>query len=134
MSDDSQNPSSSSTPATAGSIGPDGATSSGNGTADAQQRKLGVKVNEADLKSQYANAFRSFTTTDEVLLDFGFNLVTMNRQPNPAAEAPAGLLQLDWQHRVVLNYRTAKNLAVELGKIITAYEKQFGEIKQPGQA
>ena len=131
MADDTPtDPSSSSAPITAGSIGPGGQTDA---NGDAQQRKLGVKVNEADLKTQYANAFRSFTTTDEVLLDFGFNLVTMNRQPNAAADSPAGMLQLDWQHRVVLNYRTAKNLAVELGKIITAYEKQFGEIKQPGK-
>ena len=109
------------------------AAASANGATEQQKRQLGVRINEDELHSEYANAFRSFTTTDEVLLDFGFNLVTLNRQQNQAADAPAGTLQLDWKQRVVMNYRTAKGLAVELGKIITAYEQQFGEIKQPQQ-
>ena len=108
------------------------ATDTNGATADGK-RQLGVRINEDELHSEYANAFRSFTTTDEVLLDFGFNLVTLNRQQNSDPKSPAGTLQLDWKQRVVMNYRTAKGLAVELGKIITAYEQQFGEIKQPQQ-
>ena len=100
---------------------------------DPQKRPFGLRVKEDGMQTQYANAFRTHTTTDEVLVDFGFNLVTLNRAAGEDGKTPAGTLQLDWQQRVILNYRTAKGLTVELSKIIRAYEERFGEIKPPQQ-
>ncbi|MEM7576859.1 MAG: DUF3467 domain-containing protein [Planctomycetota bacterium] len=103
------------------------------GHAAGDQRQFQLRVNEQDMARQYANAFRVNTTTDEVLIDLGFNMVSVNRQPNQPADAPAGVVQLDWQHRAIVNYRTAKGLAIELGRIVRAYEERFGEIKPPAQ-
>lgn len=97
-------------------------------------RQFGLRVNEAEMQTHYANAFRVHTTTDEVLVDLGFNMVTVNRQPNPDPKAPAGTVQLDWSQRAIVNYRTAKGLAIELGRVIRAYEDRFGEIKPPAPA
>ncbi len=94
-------------------------------------QQFGLRVNDADMQTHYANAFRVHTTADEVMVDLGFNMVTVNRAPNPDAKGPAGTVQLDWSQRSVLNYRTAKGLAIELGRIIRAYEDRFGEIKPP---
>ncbi len=97
------------------------------------QRQFQLKVNEQNMATHYANAFRVNTTTDEVMIDLGFNMVQMNRQAGNDPKAPAGVVQLDWQHRAIVNYRTAKGLAIELGRIIRAYEERFGEIKPPAQ-
>ncbi len=98
---------------------------------DPNRRQIGLRVNDTKMTTGYSNAFRTHAAADEVLVDFGFNLVQMNPNPGNQPDAQAGQMQLEWQHRAVLNYRTAKNLAVELGRVIQAYEKQFGEIKPP---
>lgn len=102
-----------------------------NNPAGTSRRQMNVRVNDQKMTTEYSNAFRTHAAADEVLIDFGFNLVQMNPNAQNQPEAPAGQMQLDWQHRIVLSYRTAKNLAVELGRVIQAYEKQFGEIKPP---
>jgi hypothetical protein len=101
--------------------------------AGGDARQLQLRVNEQNMSRDYSNTFRVNTTTDEVTVDLGFNMVTMNRQPNQDDKAPAGVVQLDWHHRSILNYRTAKGLALELGRVIRAYEDRFGEIKPLSQ-
>ncbi len=99
--------------------------------AQSGQRQFGLRVNEDKMQTHYANAFRVHTTTDEVMLDLGFNMVQVNRQPQADPKAPAGMVQINWDQRAVVNYRTAKGIAIELGRIIRAYEERFGEIQMP---
>jgi hypothetical protein len=96
-----------------------------------QKRQIGVRVNEQKLETHYANAFRTHAASDEVLIDFGFNLVQQVQPQADKPDAPTAQMNLDWNNRIVMSYRSAKNLAVQLGQLIRAYEDRFGEIKPP---
>ncbi|MEI7834914.1 MAG: DUF3467 domain-containing protein [Planctomycetota bacterium] len=88
------------------------------------QRQVRIHMDERDMKTSYANAFRTNSTPDEVLLDFGFNLP----MPPAAADAQAEILfKLDC--RVVMNYYSAKRLALTLTQMIRRHEEQFGELE-----
>ena len=39
------------------------------------QRQVRIRMDERDMKTSYANAFRTNGTAEEVMLDFGLNLV-----------------------------------------------------------
>ena len=102
------------------------------GPAPAPERKtLRLEHREADLARAYANAFRSFTSGEELVLDFGFNLV---RTDPAAAEASGadGSVSIDWTHRSVMSYRTAKSLAIDLARVVREHERAQGEIRLPG--
>ncbi len=89
-----------------------------------QARQIRVGVDERSLQTSYANAFRTHGTPEEVLLDFGLNLV------NPAAadkSQPQVVLHVN--NRIILNYYTAKRLAVTLSQLIRKHEQQFGELE-----
>ena len=88
------------------------------------QRKIRIQVDERNLAATYANAFRTSSTAEEVVLDFGLN---MN---NPAA-AETGQADVLFQihSRVVLNFHSAKRLALTLGQHIRRYEEVYGELE-----
>jgi hypothetical protein len=88
------------------------------------QRQIRIRMDERDMKTVYANAFRTNGTAEEVMLDFGINLVnpTANQQ-----ETPEILFQVS--QRVILNYYSAKRLAITLGQLIRRHEEQFGELE-----
>ena len=101
-------------------------------TEDAGQGKtMLVRVDERNMNTDYANAFRTNTTLEEVIMDFGFNMVT----PAPeAAQAQAkgkvdGQIIFQINNRVIVNYFTAKRLAISLGQVVRMFEEKFGEIK-----
>ncbi len=96
-------------------------------TQDPNQQ-VQVLLDERELKSMYANAYRIHTSAEEVIIDLGFNM------PNP--NPPAGQQQLLFKvtDRVIISYTNAKRLAISLTQLVKRYEQQFGEIAlQPGQ-
>ena len=98
------------------------------GGGDAQQN-IQVNLDERDLRTTFANAYRIHTTAEEVVLDLGFNMPN----PNPAGGAQSLLFKVN--ERVVMSYANTKRLAMSLGQLVKRYEQQFGELQiQPGQA
>jgi len=95
-------------------------------------QKVRLRVDERDLSTNYANGYRTHLTNEEVILDFGLNLVTPARPAagngNSGSAADAEVL-FRANDRVIMNYATAKRLAMTLGQAIRQYEQRFGEIK-----
>src|SRR3954470_8642808 len=93
------------------------------------QQQVQVLVDERDMKTVYANAYRIHTAEQEAVIDFGFNM------PNPNAQAgQRRQVLLKVTDRVVISYVTAKRLALSLQQLVKRFEQQFGEIPvMPGQ-
>jgi hypothetical protein len=87
----------------------------------AQQVQL--RLDEREMSTIYANAFRTNATAEEVMLDFGVNL------PNPAATPDKPEIIFRITSRVVLNYYSAKRLAITLSQLIRRFEEQFGGLE-----
>ncbi len=89
------------------------------------ERQVRLRVDERAMASGYANAFRTNGTAEEVMLDFGLNLM------NPASQAEGQTPEIVFKvtDRVILNYYSAKRLAVTLGQLIRRHEEQFGELE-----
>jgi hypothetical protein len=93
-------------------------------------QQVQVLLDERELKSMYANAYRIHTTVEEVIIDLGFNMPN----PNPQAGPQAQQLLFKVTDRVIVNYTNAKRLAISLTQLVKRFEQQFGEIPlQPGQ-
>jgi hypothetical protein len=76
------------------------------------------------MATHYANALRTHSTPEEVVVDFGFNLLAAP----PTESQSEGVVHLKMQQRIIMNYSTAKRLTLTIGNIVRAYEAQFGEI------
>jgi len=89
-----------------------------------KQQEVRLRLDERNLRASYANAFRTNATGEEVMLDFGVNLI------NPIA-AQGGQAEMVFQvgERIILNYYTAKRLAIMLGQLVRRHEEQFGELE-----
>lgn len=88
------------------------------------RRQIRLRMDERDMSTSYANAFRTNGTAEEVMLDFGLNLVV----PSPEQQnEPEIIFQIN--QRVILNYYSAKRLALALGQLIRRHEEQFGELE-----
>ncbi len=100
------------------------------GTQPAQPNQQGdnpqgvqVMLDERDLKSMYANAYRIHTSAEEVIIDLGFNMPNPNPQPN---QPQAMLFRVT--DRVIMSYPNAKRLNQSLTQLVKRFEQQFGEI------
>lgn len=107
------------------------------------QRQVRLRIDERNMRTSYANAFRTNGTAEEVMLDFGLNLISPATQQQAAAQQQAAGQQkaADQQQqqqpeiifqvsdRVILNYYSAKRLALTLGQLIRRHEDQFGELE-----
>ena len=83
-----------------------------------------VRVTEAGMDTSYANAFRTNGSAEEVMLDFGVNLL------NPAsAQQDQQEIIFKINERVVMNYYSAKRLAITLSQLIRRHEDDFGELE-----
>jgi hypothetical protein len=103
---------------------------SGNGTGAGQRPSVRLQVNDRDLQTLYANAFRINSSPDELFLDLGINTtMPAARRTGEEPGQPAGQVHFDISHRVVLNYYTAKRLAMVLGNLVRQHEQRFGELK-----
>ena len=90
------------------------------------KRQVRLRIDERNMSSSYANAFRTNGTAEEVMLDFGLNVVNA-----PAGQKPKDQPEIVFQinERVILNYYTAKRLAITLSQLIRRHEDQFGELE-----
>lgn len=86
-------------------------------------QQVQVMLDERDLKSVYANAYRIHTAIEEVVVDLGFNMPNPNNQPGQQQS-----LLFKVTDRVILSYPNAKRLAMSLGQLVKRYEQQFGEL------
>jgi hypothetical protein len=90
-----------------------------------QQQEIRVHLDERALRTTYANAFLTHATPNELLIDFALNLGARpaQQQGNPA--------EMVWQvgERIIINYFTAKQLAINLGQLVRQYEEQFGVLE-----
>ncbi len=87
-------------------------------------QRVRLRIDERDLRTTYANFFRTNGTADEVMLDLGLNMLA---QPTGEGATPEIVCKLS--NRVVLNYYSAKRLAIALGQLIRRHEEQFGELE-----
>jgi hypothetical protein len=87
-------------------------------------QEVTLRLDERNMKSSYANAFRTNATAEEVMVDFGLNLVV---PPQRQGGQPEIMFQVN--ERIIMNYFQAKRLALTLGQIIRRHEEQFGEIE-----
>jgi len=94
------------------------------------QRQIRIRIDEQKMNSTYANAFRSNGTAEEVMLDFGFNIVNplaVQQQAQQQQAQPEIIFQV--YQRIVMNYYSAKRLAITLSQLIRRHEEQFGELE-----
>jgi len=89
------------------------------------QQQVRLRVDEREMSSSYANAFRTNGTAEEVMLDFGLNVV------NPASQQKDQQLEIIFKvnERIIMNYHSAKRLAITLSQLIRRHEDEFGELE-----
>jgi len=88
-----------------------------------QQQTIRVRMDQRDVKTSYANAFNTHGLINEVILDFGLN-TPVPPQPDQQAE-----IMLQITDRIILNYYSAKRLALTLGQLVRRHEERFGELE-----
>jgi len=88
------------------------------------QKQIRVHIDETNLQTSYASGFRPSMTAEEVILDFGVNIV---RPPSPQPSPREIVFQAN--NRIIMNYYSAKRLALALGHIIRRFEQEFGELE-----
>jgi hypothetical protein len=91
------------------------------------QRQVRLHVDERDMRTSYANAFRTNGTAEEVMLDFGLNII--NPVPQQQGQQVQGEIVFKVNERVILNYYSAKRLAITLAQVIRQHEQQFGDLE-----
>lgn len=84
-----------------------------------EPREMKLRIDESEMLSAYANTIRSYSTQDEVFLDFGMNL--------PVPGKPDEII-FRVKQQSILNWRTTKRLALSLSSLIRQHEERFGEI------
>jgi hypothetical protein len=70
------------------------------------------------------SGFRPTITAEEVILDFGLNLI----RPAGHKEEPYEVI-FQTSSRLIMSYFSAKRLALALAQIIRQYEQQFGPVE-----
>ncbi|MDY7010625.1 MAG: DUF3467 domain-containing protein [Planctomycetota bacterium] len=88
------------------------------------QQQVRIHVDEREMRTSYANAFRTNGTAEEVMLDFGLNLVA---PPSQQQDKPEIIFRIN--DRVIMNYYSAKRLAITLSQLIRRHEEQFGDLE-----
>lgn len=88
------------------------------------QQQIKVFFDEKNLRTSYANGFRPIVTAEEIILDFGLNRTRPQTRRNTPRE-----IVFQVNDRIVLNYYSAKRLAISLSQIIRRYEDEFGELQ-----
>lgn len=93
------------------------------------QKQVRLRIDERNMRTSYANAFRTNGTAEEVMLDFGLNLMApaSQQQDGQKQQQPEIIFQV--ADRVILNYYSAKRLAITLSQLIRRHEDQFGELE-----
>jgi len=87
------------------------------------QQQVQLRIDESSLQTSYANAFRSNGTAEEVMLDFGLNVV------GPPTQQGQPQILFKVNQRVIMNYYSVKRLAITLSQLVRRHEEQFGEME-----
>lgn len=87
-------------------------------------QQVRLRVDEREMSSTYANAFRTNGTAEEVMLDFGLNLMAPSGQKQGETE-----IVFKVTDRVIMNYYSAKRLAITLSQLIRRHEEEYGELE-----
>lgn len=94
-----------------------------------QGQQIQVMLDEREMRTVYANAYRIHTAPEEVVIDLGFNMPNPNNQPGQPQQ-----MLFRVTDRVIMGYANAKRLSMSLQQLVKRFEQQFGEIPlQPGQ-
>lgn len=93
-------------------------------TTDQQGQQIQVMLDEREMRTVYANAYRIHTAPEEVVMDLGFNMPNPN---TPPGQPPQQML-FRVTDRVIMSYGNAKRLSLSLQQLIKRFEQQFGEI------
>ena len=88
------------------------------------KKQVRLRVDEREMRTSYANAFRANGTAEEIMLDFGLNLIS---PATDQQEQPEIIFKIN--DRVIMNHYSAKRLAITLSQLIRRYEDQFGELE-----
>ena len=94
------------------------------------QQQVRLRMDERNMTTSYANAFRTNGTAEEVMLDFGLNLMSpapAQQEQQQQQQQPEIIFQVN--ERVIMNYYSAKRLAITLSQLIRRHEDQFGELE-----
>jgi hypothetical protein len=97
-------------------------------TTGQPQQQIQLRIDETKMATTYANTIRTSTLADEMVLDFGINMPMPSDSGDP-------ILNFSIGSRVILNWASAKRLAISLGQAVRQFEEQNGEIRlqQGGQ-
>lgn len=87
-----------------------------------QNQQVQLRIDESKMHSTYANTIRTSTMQDEIVLDFGINLMQQMPGQQPFMTFAVG-------SRVIMNWAGAKRLAMSLGAAVRQYEERNGEIQ-----
>ncbi len=87
-------------------------------------KQIRVTVDERNLQTSYVSGFRPTMTAEEIMLDFGLNLI----RPTGNKEHPFDLV-FQANNRLIMSYYSAKRLALSLSQIVRQYEQQFGALE-----
>jgi len=93
-------------------------------TPAGETREITLRIDESEMDSQYANTIRTYSTMDEVFLNFGVNTPVPGKNDEIVFKA---------KHQAILNWRTAKRLALTLSNLVRQHEEHFGEIEPTRQ-
>jgi hypothetical protein len=90
-----------------------------NPPAEAPQQQPEVTLNDKNAHAAYSNFARVTATPEEVIIDFALN-------PNPFQ---SGKQDIDVNHRLIMNFYTAKRLCSALLMTLQRHEQTFGPIE-----
>lgn len=89
------------------------------------KQQVRLRVDERNMSSEYANAFRTNGTAEEIMVDFGVNVA------NPDAQQSGQPADITFKisNRLIMNYYSAKRVAIMLSQLVRRHEDQFGELE-----
>ena len=90
---------------------------------EAPEAQFQLRFDETQLSTNYSNAFRVHGNPEELIIDFGINIV--NHQ------GPGGKQEVVFHatDRQILNYYSVKRLAITLTQRLRQHENDFGELE-----
>jgi len=88
------------------------------------QKQIRVRIDERNVQTSYVSGFRPVMTAEEVMLDFGLNLI----RPTGNKDNPVEVV-FQANNRLIMSYYSAKRLAIAVSQIVRRYEQQFGQIE-----
>ncbi len=90
---------------------------------DQAGQQIRLRMDQREMSTSYANMVATHSMPNEVLLDFGLNLLSA-----PTAEGQPEMI-FKVNDRIIMNYYSAKQLAITLSQVIRRHEEQFGELE-----